>query len=186
MRLPIFVAAALVASASLSARADDIAYHVALTAGPASAVGTITTDGAIGTLSGGDILTYTLTVSDAVNSESFTSGAARVIGNDLTATSSGLFFNFGDTGYAGLAFSDASLAYEVCVASQGASCPGAAGSIGILVNGTDNVSGTLAGVGQIGATATTPEPSSIALLGSGVLGLAGTVRRRLVQRLQSA
>ena len=38
--------------------------------------------------------------------------------------------------------------------------------------------GNVSGVGHLTPTSPTPEPSSLALLGSGVLGLAGVVRRR--------
>lgn len=180
MRLSFILAATALLSAGLVARADTT-YTVDETFSGLSAVGTITTDGNLGTLSGSDILDYTLTVSEGANSATFSDGGSYgegVFGSNLTATSTGLFFNFdGGDSYFGLGQPNVTL---LCFGDDGGCNGDGSTGVQVYINGTIADSPTLSGTDQIATVAATPEPSSIALLGTGVLGFAGIVRRRLV------
>jgi hypothetical protein len=183
MRLRLLAAAIAVASASLVAHASDITYNINETVGSASAVGTIETDGTTGTLSQSDILDFTMTVSDGTTSDSFdyAGGNLLFVGDDVTATSSGLFFDFGDTTAGGLLLADAGYDNYLCIVTQGITCTGNPGSVEISVDDTTYTSASFGDVEQIGtAVGATPEPSSLALLGTGILGFAGMLRRRMV------
>ncbi|HSZ49944.1 MAG TPA: PEPxxWA-CTERM sorting domain-containing protein [Caulobacteraceae bacterium] len=93
-------AALLIAGASYAA---DITYAVDQTIGGGSVVGTITTDGASGTLNGSDIVGWNLELNGVGASYNLktTNSNAYVVGSDLTATPKDLDFNFsgGDNGY---------------------------------------------------------------------------------------
>src|SRR5262245_31440300 len=77
----------------------DIVYDVNLAVGIGSAIGTITTDGTIGTsLSTADITSWNLTVSDGVTTATLQGPAfnqsEQIRGTIFTATATGLFFRF--------------------------------------------------------------------------------------------
>src|SRR6185437_11845103 len=111
--------AAVVAGASwfslCSASASFITYNMDLTLGAASAIGSITTDGTIGTLNSGDIVNFDLRLTDGAFSALVNSGKINN-GTNLTATATGLFFDFSSSagaffvfgGNPGLGFEDAS------------------------------------------------------------------------------
>src|SRR5436309_15106863 len=76
--------------------AGPIVYTVNQTVGLGSVTGTITTDGNLGTLGGVDISAFNLNISDGngtiqlVNPQS----GATTFGSGLSATLTGLFFNY--------------------------------------------------------------------------------------------
>ena len=180
MRFTSLMAGITIVSAGMVAHATPITYNTSQSAGGATAVGTITTDGAIGVLTTADITNIMLTVSHGVTSGALDSstGVEFVVGSDLTATTSGLFFNFGDSVSGGLLILGPNY-NSLCYDSQGTFCGAASASLLLAVDGTRYES-PFSGVQQIATAATTPEPSSIALLGTGLLGIAGTLRQRSI------
>src|ERR1700688_4092868 len=104
MRNSLWIIAALfvVMGAPSVLRADDITYTVNQAVGSGSVTGFITTDGTIGTLSIGDIVSWNLTLNDGhgdVTDLTQLNSAVGGHGTDLTASSSDLMFNFDyDTG----------------------------------------------------------------------------------------
>ena len=87
-----------VAGAGASA---NIVYTVDQTIGAGSVTGTITTDGVTGVLGVSDILEWNLELQGVGASYNLTSTSSiaekHVIGNDLTATTTNMYFNFSGT-----------------------------------------------------------------------------------------
>ena len=169
------------------AYAAPIMYSVNQTFGPGSAVGTITTDGTIGTLASADIIAWSLTLNDGTNTVLVQTGAnnsyAAITGGALTATSTDLIFNysFGTNSDFSIATPNAPPPVwgQICYTNF-SNCWGPAG-VGVYNVGGD---GQLVYISQTGlhtiasgGTAVVPAPASLALLALGLLGL-GISRRR--------
>lgn len=178
-----------------SVRADTITYDV--NEGPlgftgGTIVGTVQTDGLIGTLAGSDFLTWDLLLSDGAG-DFFTitpeNSSVTVNGTATTATSSSLLFNFGsseDPGSLGyFEILDATDEWGWLFATPGNQPVGGIetpnpdlGTLGLLSFSPQPI--TLG----IASESTSPEPSSFVLLLSAGLGIIGIVRhpRRSRQR----
>lgn len=181
MRLLPSVAAAALLLLCTSAVADPITYTVNDNFPSFTAQGTITTDGNLGTLTTADILSFDLSLTVGFVSSSFTSGGnfvPDISGSDLTATATGLFYDFGGP----LSFfnlgspTDATF---LCFGNDSGCVTNGGTGITAAISGLIGQSPAQSGVVEIASVAPVPEPSTIALLGSGLLGFAAVVRKRL-------
>lgn len=170
------------------ASAAPITYSVNQAIGPGSAVGTITTDGTIGTLAAVNITGWSLTLNDGTNTVLVQTGsnnsAAFVTGSALTATATNLLFNYGAGPASDFNISTpgAPLPFwgQICYTNF-SNCWGPAG-VGVYNVGGSNQSVYVAQSGQqviaSGGTAAVPEPAALALIGIGLLGLGFSRRRK--------
>ena len=171
-------------------KASDITYNVNATVGAAgSLTGFITTDGDLGVLGQADILGWNLNLNDGINSPVDLIGpsgysALQLGGADLTATANTLFFNYSATDEGVIYFGGGGGLVDACYTSVYTYCAPYKTDSTISVNtqhgGVDAVYTSMSGVQPIAnvATSPTPEPGSLILLGSGLLGLAGLSWRR--------
>jgi hypothetical protein len=182
------VVASLMAWLPGSAFANTI-YNVDIVSNtvPASATGTITTDGTLGVLHTGNIVGFDLLLqsqgaSFALNDSN---GVQTTVGDDLTATATGLFFDFNAlTGGHLLFLANASISF-LCFNDAG---PEPFCNRGVVTMGVENRGGDFSiGTNQIASVATTPIPATLPLLVSAIggLGLLGW-RRRGAQRWRHA
>jgi PEP-CTERM motif len=167
-----------------AAASADITYIVDRTVGTGSVTGTITTNGATGTLNPSDFVAWNLLltgaggVSDRITN--LDSGAvAWGYGSDVTATTTDLYFNFsGPYGY--MVFQDGfeSGTHYYCDASAMSAC--FAGESVVPQSFTDPSFVNVAQSGNQIIGAVIPEPSTWAMMLAGFagLGLAGYRRAR--------
>jgi hypothetical protein len=186
------VAFTLVFLAALSPalRADNITYYVDSGVGSDGWIaGSIVTDGTTGVLSQANLVSDDLWLWPNVGPDAHITGSNQdmlLVGDDLTATSSDLMFNY--TGTDGGIFYLSNSAAFACFASSEVTCldvpPDA---IGLSTDGGNSVTTTAGWNGNavigknLGASdpAPTPEPGSLLLLGTGLLGMAGLGWRRI-------
>lgn len=170
--------AALLVSRTVEAQ---ITYNVNLGAGSGSVVGTITTDGTLGNVTTGNLLSWSFQLMpNPGTSFLLTSGnGATAASSPLFASATQLVFDFSTNGY--LAFQNPTIGSSVnyfCLTGGTQLCGGHAGGISV---GTDvfGASFTAQTGQQVVATASTtvPEPSTVVLMASG-LAIAGVMGRR--------
>jgi hypothetical protein len=176
-------------------RAGDITYRVNSTVGAGNVTGFITTDGVIGDVLPGDIVNWNLTVYDGSNPSvdllgplSGNNSEAVVTELDLTATAKNLLFNFSDNEDGFLIFElgtfEDNKAYLCYSGIADPVCTGAPSSVIALdsLSPESNVQyNVMSGDDVIASVATTPEPSSVLLFGTALLGLA-PFRKKLFGR----
>jgi hypothetical protein len=88
----------------------DITYAINVTAGVGSVTGTVTTDGTLGILGTGDFIAWDLNLNGNGASTTITSAdvgrAVLVLGTDVSATASALYFNYSGLDNGILVFQD--------------------------------------------------------------------------------
>jgi hypothetical protein len=180
------------ALATGSAFAADIVYKVNDPILDGGVVGSITTDGNMGTLTQSDIVSWSLTVygggasyllnpGDSVVFNYGTNGFYGPQSADLTATSTNLYFNYSgsDAGYFGFqSGAEYAGAHYWCNATQNQTFDCATGASAVPVLYSDPTSQyDTSRVGNLVIGSTVPEPAGWAMLILG-MGLVGVAKRR--------
>jgi len=168
----------LVLGAASVCSAASITYYLDLTAGANSVTGDIVTDGTIGVLDAANIRDWNLLLAHGATTFDLLgplSGSNSVLGGtgleDFSATANQLLFNFSAPNF-GTLFSASSVGGEtlcfVAASSGGCIVGGDLSSLEIGVNNFDQFT-SFSGTVAVGTTASTPEPSTFALLGAGIV-----------------
>jgi hypothetical protein len=181
IRLGVFAAVAALSVLASPALASTV-YNMDIEQNGDSAKGTITTDSTIGTLSSANILNFhlDLSVNGSTATLDLSSGSATVDHDALTASASGLFWDFGANDLSQfLLFGSGSY---ICFQDQTMVCGAPINTLVLSANG--NAGGVSLGssVQQIATVASTPLPATLPLLASalGGLGFVGWRRRNAI------
>jgi hypothetical protein len=170
-------------------RADTTYYLLAQDIHEGSISGTITTDGSLGPLGSVEIDSFSFGVTNVGSSNGKGGGSGREegkspsvseIGSGLTATTSGLYFDFDNPQQSALIFRNALDGFEWCIFTVEGCDPPGSGELLSLGGSSDVVTG-LSGDVMIASVAPTPEPSIFGFVLIGIAGLVIVMRRRLLK-----
>ncbi|MGI4758025.1 MAG: PEP-CTERM sorting domain-containing protein [Janthinobacterium lividum] len=167
-----------------TAYADSFVYSVSNHFSSFQVDGTITTDTNAGILSISNILDFNLLLSAAGQTETLTFqnvSNSGIFGDALTATDTGLFFDYSTAMDSGFFLQNSDTNTYLCY--QTAGCDAGAdphestnlGGTPLMEAQTGNVQ-----IGTMQSTAITPEPSTFALLATGMMGIITIARSRRV------
>jgi len=152
--------------------------------------GSITTDGTIGVLGAANILSWNLDLIDGLNAANdvdLTNTNSEIItfsGSSLSATATGLFFNFSAAGEFGIQEDGFFFSGEhyFCFSTGSVNClagetitPGDVFTDGVVATGSAEPIGTQ----PLGPPSTVPEPTSVFLLSTLLLAVALVARKRI-------
>ncbi|HEY4901131.1 MAG TPA: PEP-CTERM sorting domain-containing protein [Terriglobales bacterium] len=168
--------------------AAPISYSVNRTIGIGSVTGFIETDGSLGLLGAGNFVDWNLLLNDGTFTFDLTGplgGNNSVVfdlGADTTATATQLLFNFSGSDNGLLLFQDGLFSGNTYY------CDGTAGNFACFSGETvvaNNVFTTFQNASRSGnvvigtAGSAVPEPATLIMFGSGIVGLAGILRRKI-------
>ena len=163
--------------------ASPITYNVNRVIGAGSVTGFIETDGSTGVLTATNIVDWSLTLNDGTNTFSLfgpSSGNNSVVysqGADVSASATQLLFNFSGTDN-GLFLFQAGLfsgMHYYCAATQLGACY--AGET-VVPTSVFTLYQNASRSGDVVIGSAVPEPGTLLLVGSGLLGAVGTLRRK--------
>jgi hypothetical protein len=189
MNLRYLFTAGVMLSLSAVANASSLTYNVNELNQGWSVTGTITTDGSLGTLNASDLTDFNLLLNDGTNTFVLNTGDGQLdlFGTALTATSTGLFFDYSQNAF--VLFQSPVIGSGTdlfCYQGFDSACFSSSiqGQDGERIGNDSILSVTKSGdleIATTGAPSAVPEPDSIVLLGTGVLGAASVIRRRLIR-----
>jgi hypothetical protein len=184
--LPLIITLVVMLSGAVVCSASPITYNVARTIGTGSVTGFIETDGTLGVLGVGNFVDWSLLLNDGISTYTITgplSGNNSVVfeqGVDTTATATQLLFDFSGIDNGILLFQQGLFSgqHYYCDATQTGSCFAGETVVPISVFSSFQNASRSGNVVIGTAGSSVPEPGTLMMFGSGIVGLAGILRRR--------